>query len=1221
MPKQHILVIDDNASFRALVQHHLEQRGYAVSTAGDGPSGLAMFGGGGFSAVLLDLYMPGPDGIAVLADLVKHSGEIPLIVVSGTTDMEDTIRAIRSGAWDFVAKDGRMLEDLDHVLFKCLERASYLKEQRRRLAHETRERERAQEALRAQLSFLQTVIDAVPDQIFYKDAEGRYVGCNQAFETFLDKPREEVLGRTVPEVFTGEEADVYMARDRELMESRSGVQQYETDSRVGGVYRRLFIRKAVFRDAEGARAGIVGVVTDVTSREIDAENLRRSEERLRTILESSPLPIVITELESGLIRYANRRAAEQFGFSLDEAPRLHSRVFYHDPSERDRVARQLLADGRLSGAELEMKRVDGSRFWCQASAVLMEIDGARAVFISFSDITARKDLEENLQKFEFIANATHDMMTLTNREYVYEAVNRTYLEQVGGSRGEVVGRSVEAVWGSEVFAERIRPHLQACLEGRTVSYHAWFAFPDRPRRFYEVSMYPYWGTDGRVSHVATVSRDITERQQAEDRLREALEQVEAIQDNTIFGVGLFNDDTIIRINQRGAEIFGRTSENLAGDHPSRFFPSRRQFRSFRRRCEHALVTTGAYETEQQFRRSDGALIWTHLSAKAMDREDLSQGVIWTILDITERRYNETVARLLYQISSAVSVTSDLNELYDRIHAALGKAIDAANFFIALLDESRTHLEFTYFRDARDQLEGSVFNLRERGGASLSVEVIRTGRPLLVNSRELPAGDAPEEGDGSGAVHVTFERFLGDRGAGEADIIGTMAETWLGVPLKIKGEVVGVMAVQSYANPFQYSARDVGLLVSVSGQVALAIERKGIEQALRTARDLAEAANQSKGEFLANMSHELRTPLNGVLGMLQLAQTTSLTDEQRDYVDTALASGRSLLSIINDILDFSKMEAGKMEVVNEPFSLAALLQDVLATFRGQVVDKGIALTSRTYGDIPDQLIGGKSRLRQILFNVVGNAVKFTERGEVGVEVCLLRIEPEARRLRLLFSVRDTGIGIPDDQLRNVFEPFTQVDGSYMRRHQGTGLGLGIVKRLVSLLGGVLCVDSEQERGTTLHLAFDLGYEPSATVEDRQAETEVARPPRRLLLLLVEDNRINRLMGERMLTKLGHAVRTAGNGEEALGLLREHDFDGVFMDIQMPGMDGLEATARIRGADPASGIDPDIPVIAMTAHAMIGDRELFMKGGMSGYIAKPVDMQGLEQTLARLFFRKP
>ncbi|MDD3310537.1 PAS domain S-box protein [Pseudodesulfovibrio sp.] len=1218
--KKHVLLIDDNASFRDLVASHLERRGHRVSAAGDGPSGLALFAGGGVSAVLVDLRMPGMDGHMVLAELASRSETTPLIVISGATGRDDAIRAMRNGAWDFVVKDGDVLDELDHALCKAFERAGYLAAQGRRLAHETCERERAQEALANQLAFLQVIIDAVPDHIFYKDLAGRYLGCNQAFAAFMGRPREALLGLRVSDVSPAAEAAVYEEMDRRLLARPDEAQARDIDSVIDGKARHLIVRKAVFRGRSGSPAGIVGVFSDMTRQQEYAQKLRQNEERMRAMLDASPLPIVIVNLETGRTLFANRRASEQFGFPLEEAVGLRARRFYDDPASRDRLAERLLAQGRLSGVELLMRRTDGSRFWCQASAALMELDGARVVFISFSDITARKDLEAALEKYEFIANASHDLMTLSSRDHVYEAANRAYLEQLGRPREAVVGRSVAEVWGEESFREYIQPHFSSCLEGHTVSYQARFSFPGSGERDYEVFMYPYSGADGRVSHVATVSRDITERKLAEDRLREALEQVEAIQDNAIFGVGLFDDDTIVRINQRGADIFGRTPESLAGDHPSRYFPSERQYRSFRRRCIHGLVTAGAYQTEQQFRRADGALIWTQLSAQAMDRADLSQGVIWTILDITERRFNETVTRMLYQISNAVTTTSDLGELYEHIHAVLDEAIEAANFFIALLDRRRTRLEFTYFEDAHDDFRGAVFLIHEASATSLSVEVIRTGRPLLVTTRELPERDRPRSAGGAGAVCMVREAFLRERGADDASMLGTRSEAWLGVPLRVKGEVVGVMAVQSYSNPFQYSDRDVNLLVSVSEQVALAIERKGIEQDLRMARDLAEAANHSKNEFLANMSHELRTPLNGVLGMLQLAQTTRLTEEQRDYVDTALTSGRSLLSILNDILDFSKMEAGKLEVVAERFSLATLVQDVVSTFRGQVVERGLALYSRIYGDFPDTLVGAKSRLRQILFNVVGNGVKFTERGEVALEVSLLHLDPSVHRLRLLFSVRDTGIGIPDDAIRSIFEPFTQVDGSYMRRHQGTGLGLGIVKRLVSLMGGVLSIDTEEGRGTTVHMAFSLGYEPSSRAEESAARLAPPPPPRRLSLLLVEDNRVNRLMAERMLAKLGHAVRTAQNGEEAIEMLRRHAFDGVFMDIQMPGMDGLEATGLIRSAGPGSGIDPDIPVIAMTAHAMIGDREMFMKNGMTGYIAKPVDMKGLEDTLARLFFRR-
>nr|WP_269203820.1 response regulator [Pseudodesulfovibrio alkaliphilus] len=1094
-PKR-ILIIEDCPEFGRLMARHLEGRGFHVHLAESGRSGLEAFAAERFAAALIDLNLPDMDGLAVLADMADRTDAAPLIVVSGASGIETAVRAVRRGAWDFVVKDGDVLAELDQALFKGLERAAYLAAQRARLDLEIADHQRTQQALGNQLAFLQTIIDAVPNQIFYKDAEGRYMGCNKAWEEFAGMTCEQVLGRRIEEFAPPEESPTFIQKDRELLAS-GGLQEFEQTTRVGGVERDILIRKAVFCNQDGSPGGIVGVFTDISRQKEVSRRLQRSEQRLRTIIETSPLPIIVVDISRGQTLFCNTRGAELFGVDRIAAQGMPTRGFYAEETVRQELFGRIQREGRLDNVEVQMVRADGGRFWTQVSAVLMDLDGRPAAFIAFWDVTARKDLEESLRKFQFIASASQDMMTLINRRFVFEAANEAYLDHHGKPEGGIIGHPVAELWGTEVFERAIRPRLEECFTGKSVIYREWFSFPVSGRRFYEVTMYPYWGEGHDVTHVATVTRDITTRQ-----------------------------------------------------------------------------------------------------------------------------YNETVATMLYRISAAVSTTSDLEELYQRIHAILDDNIEAANFFIALLDKDRTRLEFPYIEDEKDDLKGKSIDLAEGLSCSFTAEVVRTGRPLLVTSRELAFVDVP--GPGDPGLHpvdrVVRADFLAARGCGVNGTVGTPSAVWLGVPLKIKGEVVGVMAVQSYSDPYRYTARDVNLLTSVSEQVALAIERKANERDLLRAKELAEAASRSKSEFLANMSHEIRTPLNGVLGMLQLAQTTDLDEVQRDYVDTALASGRSLLAIINDILDFSKIEAGKLEVITEEFDLSPLLDDVLTTFRGEARDKGLALDLKLWPGIPEHLTGGKSRLRQILFNLVGNAIKFTDQGAVTIKVNPLGPDPRNNRTRLLFSITDTGIGIPDDKVGHIFEPFTQVDGSYVRRHQGAGLGLGIVKRLVGLLGGAMCIESEQDRGTTVHVAIGFDAASGVIVPESAADMTPRGPrPGRtgLRLLVVEDNRVNQLMAARMLTSMGHEAATANNGEEALALLERESFDAVFMDIQMPGMNGVQATRRIREAGPGSTMNPAIPIIAITAHAMAGDREIFLEGGMDDYIAKPVERNELEAVLARLF----
>jgi PAS domain S-box-containing protein len=390
------------------------------------------------------------------------------------------------------------------------------------------------------------------------------------------------------------------------------------------------------------------------------------------------------------------------------------------------------------------------------------------------------------------------------------------------------------------------------------------------------------------------------------------------------------------------------------------------------------------------------------------------------------------------------------------------------------------------------------------------------------------------------------------------------------------------------------------------------ERKRTQAALVAAKEQAEAASRTKSEFLANMSHEVRTPINGIMGMLQLMAATSLDAEQREYQQNALRSAKRLNQLLADILDLSKIESGKLPVCNAAFTLEAIRESVLELFALPAREKGLDLSFRLEPGVPATVVGDESRLRQILFNLVGNAVKFTPAGGVAVEVCALG-GPDRDLIRLLFTVRDTGIGIDEALLATIFEPFVQGDGSYVRRYQGAGLGLAIVRRLSQLMGGDLSIESAPGEGTAVHVC--LPFAPPAEA----AATETAGPgpdpagQQAAHILVAEDDEVNMRCILGILTKWGHAATGAENGREVLRMAGQGAFDLILMDIQMPVMDGVEATRRIRNGE-AGGIDPHIPIVAMTAHAMPGDRETFLAAGMDGYVAKPMDVATLRRAIA-------
>jgi PAS domain S-box-containing protein len=636
-----------------------------------------------------------------------------------------------------------------------------------------------------------------------------------------------------------------------------------------------------------------------------------------------------------------------------------------------------------------------------------------------------------------------------------------------------------------------------------------------------------------------------------------------------------------RVNRRECELRKLAQREMIGQYCWDLIPPAERQR-YRDQIERRLTgQTALLPYQHQYLRPDGAQVTVEIHEHKLENQHrIIVGLRLASVDVTERKKSEDQA---YETAAELrALFQAFPDLFLRIDRG-GNILDCKGG-----QSSDPFLSADKFTDR---------NLKD----ILPSEVVEQ------------FGEAQDKVRKTGTLEVIEFKAEGRQGEQiyESRLLPLSWDHWIAVLRNITARKSGELKLTEYAQE---------------------LERKNeeLEAALATARE----ATQLRSRFLANMSHEIRTPMNGVLGMTDFLLATKLTSEQQEFAESIKRSADALLALINDILDLSKIEAGKLRLDRVPFQLGATIAEIASLFALEARTKGLGFVSNVPSDLPRVVVGDPGRLRQVLRNLLGNALKFTDQGEIGVHVELLNEATNVVQVR--FTVHDTGIGMPADQQSRLFESFTQGDGSSTRRHGGTGLGLAISKQLVELLGGEIGVASEPGQGSRFWFTASFGKAASAETTapiPATAQVPAARsiakapmtaPPRpqkpvvmasHLRVLLAEDNEINQRITLRLLEKLGVPADAVVNGREAVQALEKRKYDLVLMDCQMPDMDGFEATAIVRSRE----VGTHTPICALTANAMEGDRERCLAAGMDDYISKPVGLEKLQKAVDRWVHR--
>lgn len=1094
-------------------------------------------------------HVVSPTGLEVIPVLAVSIAVLLMVVVLMNRWINDPLRRISGCLKD---ENPAVLGTLSGIenefgeISRCI--LSFL-EQKAALQHETGKSREALRSLEIKTAYLEQLIDHAPEAIVILDETFHVVRINGEFTNLYGYTIDEAIGRHISELVvpTGME-NTSIEINQNIMDGRKVTLEATRRRKDGSLVDVSILGTPIVFD--GNVVGIYGIYRDITDRKNAESALKASEEKYRQFVESADDLIFRTD-DNGRFTYVNGVVLRTTGLKEEEligtsyldhvAPSYRNAVaeFYTDQFRR-RIANTYL--------EFPVLGADGAEIWIGQNARLFLRDGRITHLQAVArDITVRVQMEEQLrqseEKFHSILNTIKDVIwSVSPRD--------ERLSYLSPSAADLLGRPVEELIEKPF---RLRDFVHSDDLERTAAAektllesgvsHAEFRVvtPDGRQSWVTAFLQLIRDDHGSPLRVDGILHDITERKNAESALAAREKYYHSLIDNSLDIVAVLNMDTTITYNSPSLDrMLGCGIGEMIGKSAfERIHPDDQE--TTRAALMAAMLEPGStHSITTRIQHRDGT--WRYCLVKGMYVTGNDPYVVVNATDMTDQKSAEI-----------------------KIHQ-LSRAVEQSPVSVVI---TNTRGLISYVNPWFCELTG------------YTVEEVLGKNPSVLQSGKTPP--------------LVYKELWDTIAAGR---------TWRGefCNRKKNGEHYWESATIS---PLRESDGTLTSYIAVKEDIT---ERKAAEQALIAAREAAEAATRAKAEFLATMSHEIRTPMNGVVGMTDLLLDTDLTPEQRDYAETIRVSNDALLAVINDILDFSKIESGGIELEKRPFDLTAVLESTLEIFSLKAAEKGIELLCHVDPSLPDMVVGDETRLRQVLMNLVGNALKFTESGEVTITVWPGRSDLAGTMSadhELLFEVRDTGIGIPADKLDRLFKPFSQVDSSTTRKYGGTGLGLAISDQLVHLMGGHIAVESRPGQGSTF--SFSVRFPASRLSVLPTLSGELGR--RRILI--VDDNATNRKILATQCGRMGLAIRSTGSPVEALAWIQNgEEFDLGIIDMQMPDMDGHTLGREIRRIKTKDEL-PLIVLSSIVEPGLVRDEGVF-----SAHIMKPARWGHLREKIRTL-----